>query len=94
MLRLEDLFEGQKELRLARHPITVLIDESHSRIGLLLVNPVGAASESKDVIEEEVKLIGIKGARVVSIVSGEDLIDVLLQLIIVDHVNFILALRL
>ena len=62
VLRLQDLLKSHEQFWLAGHSIAVLVNDPHCGIGLLLVDAIGAASHGEDVVEEEVKLIGVKGA--------------------------------
>ena len=85
MLRLHNLFECQKQLGFACLTIAVLVDDPHGSDGLLLIDAIGAASHREDIIEEKVELVGIERAGIVAVVSGKDLVDVALELVIVDH---------
>ena len=60
VLGLQDLLKCHKELRLAGHSIAILVNNPHSGIGLLLIDAIWTASHGKDIVEEEVKLIGVE----------------------------------
>lgn len=64
--------------------VVVLIDRLDGLARLLLIDAHSISHELEEVVEEGSEFPCVKGARIVLVVLGEDLVDVALELVVVD----------
>jgi hypothetical protein len=82
MFRLQQLFEGRKELWFLSDSVSILIDGAHGFHGLLVVDSRVVAGHGKDVVEELCEFVAVEASRMVGVVLDEDLVNVLLELLV------------